>query len=68
MKLAKITIQVPEMSPSEYEDMPQEQQDRVQELKRKLEQYDGMLKTFVQKYSGQTMKHRTFEEVINSKK
>lgn len=40
------------MTPQEYEEMPEEQIERVMELKRKLNQYDAMLNTFISKYTG----------------
>lgn len=68
MRLSKTEIPVVLLSPDEWEEMPEDQQERLKELERKINQYNGMMKTFVQKYSGQTMKHRTFEEMLEELK
>ena len=68
MRLSKTEIPVVLLSPDEWEAMPEDQQERLKELERKINQYNGMMKTFVQKYSGQTMKHRAFSEVIEELK
>jgi len=51
MKFDKIEIEVPAMEIEEWEQMPKDQQNRIQELKRKLAQYRSMLFTFRKKYT-----------------
>ena len=68
MHLEDYTIKVVVLSPDELEDMPEEQKLRLKELGNKIDQYHGMMKTFVQNYAGESMKHRTFEEVLKTKK
>ena len=67
MHLEPKIIQVITMSPTEYENMPEDQRERVQEIKRKDAQRDSMLTTFVTKYTGETPKHRTLDDIIKKK-
>ena len=45
MKWHITELEVPEYSPDEWENLPKNQQDRVQEMKRKLANYRSQLNT-----------------------
>ena len=46
MKYHEITLEVPSYTVSEWENLPEDQQERVQEMKRKLTNYRSQLNTF----------------------
>ena len=49
MHYLKTTVEVPSMTFEEWENLSEEQKERLMELKRKLKQYTDMLSTFKRK-------------------
>ena len=49
MEYLKTTIEVPSMTFEEWDKLSEEQKERLMELKRKLKQYEDMLRTFRRK-------------------
>lgn len=66
MKLEKYTILIPVPTVEDFENMPEDQLDRLKELNRKVTNYENQVVTFISKYTGESMKHRTTEEVLNN--
>lgn len=68
MHLEEYTLKVVVMSPEDWENMPDDQRERVKNLERKIKQYNAMLKTFVTKYTGKKVNHTTIEDHLENNK